>query len=170
MDKTSLLGGSFRLELPAINNLPAVSFDLSRTREAESRLLETKNVNPSTYNELEFTMNEAYRELKNRSAEVEYCLAKAEEALDHAKATALLERYMDFIKDKPKSFDNADGRKAFITLDIDVKAAKDRVDELKAAQTLIDGKIKVMERVCAYMKKKIDLLIRSGMSNELYYK
>jgi len=168
MDKASLLTGTFRMELPALNNLPAISMDLSKTREAEIRLLETKNVNPSTYNDLEYMVNDAYRELKTNSAIVEYSLAKAEEAIDKARATALLDKYADFMKDKPKSFDNADGRKAFITLDPDVQAAKDRFDELKAAQTLIDGRIKVMERVSAYMKKRMDLIIKSGISSNLY--
>jgi hypothetical protein len=156
------------MELPALNNLPAIQIDLTKTKIAEMRLLETKNVNIATYNDLEFMVNDAYRELKKAGSLVDFQLAKTEDALEKAKATALLEKYIEFMKDKPKSFDNADGRKAFMALDADVQTAKDRVDELKAAQSLIDGRIKVMERVSAYMKKQMDLMIRSGMNSNIY--
>jgi hypothetical protein len=125
-------------------------------------LLEAKTVNPATYADLEYTFNESYRELKRAYAGVTYRLAKAEEAVETAKATALLDKYPEFVKDKPRNYDNADIRKSFIQKDPDYLKATDYRDQIKAIECLIEGRIKIMERTTAYMKKQMELIIRSG--------
>ena len=157
------------LVIPAFGKSPALSLEMSKTREGEKRIIEAKTVNPATYAELEYTYNEAYRELVKNSAMLGYQITLAEKALEDAKATILLDKYPDFMKDKPKTQDNADLRKAFMMRDDDYVAALDRINMLKANLAFVDGRVKVFERTCSYMKKRMDLLIRSGLSGADMY-
>jgi len=153
---------SLSMKIPQFGSLPELEITLDKTIEAESRLLEAKNVNPATYADLEYTFNESYRELKRAYAGVTYRLAKAEEAVETARATVLLDKYPEFVRLKPKNYDNADIRKSFIQRDSDYLKACDYRDQVKAIECLIEGRIKVMERTTSYMKKQMELVIRSG--------
>lgn len=150
-------------------NLPALSFDITAAKTAEERLIETKMVNPVTYVELEFVLNEAYRELKQVVGNVGYHILKTEDALEKAKAHVILDKYPSFIENKPKSVDNADYRKAFIALDPSVQEIKDRLDVLKTLESLLESRIKVLEKASSYMKKRMDLIIKSGLSHADLY-
>jgi hypothetical protein len=152
------------LVIPAFGQSPRLVLDVSSTRTAEKRLIEAKTVNPCTYADLEHSFNESYRELKRHHATLSYQIALAEKALEEAKAEILLDKYPDFMKDKPKAQDNADMRKAFMVRDPVYAQTLDRINMLKAIESFIEGRIKVMERVSAYMKKQMDLLIRSGLA------
>lgn len=158
-------GQEMALELPSFGAIPSIRMDFSLIRSAESRLIEAKTVNPSTYAELEHTFNDAYRILKQHAATVGYQILRSETELKKAEGTAILEKYPVFMEGKPKSMDNADTRKSFLALDTQVSALRDRLDSLRAMEMFIDGRIKVMENVCRYMKKSIDLVIRSGSNN-----
>lgn len=159
----------FSITLPTIkeSDQPRV-LSMDKTKEAEIRLVEAKMVNPSTYPELEFIFNESYRELKSHLAIVGYDIAMAEKNLANIKAEIILDRYPEFLKDKPSKFDNAEVRNAFVQKDPEYQKALDTVSTLKMIETLMDGKVKVMERVTAYMKKQMDLIIKSGVNPNLY--
>jgi len=151
------------LELPAFRNLPSVRLNVSALQEAERRIVEAKDVNPSTYTDLEHCFNEAYRELKGHLATVGFQITKTENEYEKSKSIALLDRYQEFVKEKPARTDTAEYRKAFISQDPDVVAAKDRLDSMKALEIFLDGRVRVMENVCRFMRKKMDLIIRSGI-------
>jgi len=170
MSENVTLPSNHILEIPPFGGSPALKMDMSNVRFAESRLIEAKTVNPSTYSDLEHCYNEAYRDLKRYSSSIGYNLMMAEKALEQAKANVLLDKYPEFMKDKPKTQDNADLRKAFMIRDSEYCAALDRIAQLKALESNFDGKVKVMERVCSYMKKRMDLIIRSGLSGTNLYK
>lgn len=159
------------MEIPSFGKSPALSMDMGNVREAESRIIEAKTVNPATYADLEHSYNEAYRDLKKYLAAIGYQIVSAEKTLEEAKADILLDKYPQYLEEKgiKKTQDNADLRRAFMARDPDYQAALDRVNQLKALESNFDGKIKVFENVCRYMRKKMDLLIRSGMSNSDYY-
>jgi hypothetical protein len=163
------IGDSSALVIPAFGKSPALSLEMTKTREAEQRLIEARTVNPVTYSDLEHCFNESYRELKRHHSTVGYQLAMADKALEQAKATILLDKYPDFMKDKPRTQDNADIRKAFMMRDDDYLAALDRINMLRAIESFVDGRIKVMENVCRYMRKQMDLTIRSGLSHADLY-
>lgn len=154
--------------IPAFGKYPKMELDLSKTTEGLRRLVEAKMVNPYTYNDLEFCFNEAYRELIRHNAQVGFQLDMADKSLESAKADFLLDKYPDLIKDRPKSQDSADLRKAFLMRDADYVAALDRVALLKAIQAHVEGRIKVFERTCQYMRKQMDIMIRSGMDSKHY--
>jgi hypothetical protein len=156
------LNKSVSMRIPQCGALGELEISLDKTLEAENRLIDAKSVNPATYADLEYIFNESYRELKRAYAAVTYRLAKAEEAVDNARATALLDKYPEFVKDKPRNYDNADIRKSFIQRDEDYLKATDHRDQIRAIELLIEGRIKVMERTTSYMKKQMELIIRSG--------
>lgn len=157
------------LVVPSFKTIEEIRLKLTYTREGESRLLEAKMVNPATYSDLESCFNQAYRELKTNLAVIGDQLNKADDLLEKAKSNFLIDNYQEKIKDLPKSYDSADLRKAWLMRDTEYLAAKERVDMLKAMEALLDGKIKVFERTCVFMKKKMDLILRSGMSGSQFY-
>lgn len=157
------------LVIPAFGQSPALSLDINNTKVAESRLIEAKTVNPITYPDLSHCYNESYRELKKHLSTVGYQIAMADKAIETAKANVLLDKYPEFMKDKTKSQDNADLRKAFMMRDPDYLAALDRMAQLKAIESFLDGRVKVMETVCRHMNKQMDLIIRSGLANSNIY-
>ena len=88
--------------------------------------------------------------------------------MERSKAVAIMERYQEYIKDKPSKFDTADTRKSFLALDPEVQEAKDRLDSLKVLEYFLDSRVKVMENVSRYLKKSIDADLRSGINSNLY--
>lgn len=164
-------GDGLAIELPEFRGMPAVRLDLSSVVEADRRetKLMVKDVNPSTYSHLEYVYNEAYRDLKKHVATVGYQILRAESELDKAKAAALLEKFPVFLEDKPKGMNNAAVRDAFISQDKDVQEVRDRLDSLKMIEIFLDGRIRVMENVCRFMRKQMDMYIRSGIVNPDLY-
>lgn len=157
------------LVINAFGKSPAFSLDMSNVREAERRLVEAKVVNPITYSDLENTFSLSYRDLKRFLSVIGYQIAQAEKFLEEAKATVLLDKYPEFIASRPKGHDSADIRKAFLSRDPEYSAALDRLNQMKALESNFDGKIKVIENVCRYMRKQMDLVLRSGLSGKDYY-
>jgi hypothetical protein len=157
------------LVIPAFGKSPALSLEMGSIREAESRYLEAKTVNPSSYVDLEHTFNESYRDLKRHVSSIGYQLTLAQKALSEAKADVILGAYAEYLENKPKSMDSTARMEAFLSKDSAYSAALDRVAQLKALESLFDGKIKVVENVCRYMRKKMDLIIRSGLTDSGMY-
>lgn len=159
------------LVLPAFGKSPDLSMEMGKIREAEFRLIEAKTVNPVTYIDLEHTFNEAYRDLKRHLAALGYQLDMANKHLEEVKADILLDKYPEYLaaKDIKKANDSADLRKAFMARDPDYQAVIDRIAQLTALEANFDGKIKVMENVCRYMRKQMDLVLRSGLSGKDLY-
>ena len=155
--------------LPPFGKVPELRYDMTNIREAEMRLIEAKTVNPITYPDLEHTFNESYRDLKKYLAGIGYAITMALKSQEDAKADVLLGSYAELLAGKPKSYDTLDLRNAYLTRDPAYSAALERVAQLKAIESNLDGKIKVMENVCRYMRKQMDLVIRSGLSNKDYY-
>lgn len=154
------------LEIPAFGKAPAFTMDMGKIREAETRYIEAKTVSPTTYSDLEHSFNEAYRDLKRHLSTIGYQLAFADKALREAKANVLLGSYAEFMKGKPKYHDNTDLRDAYLIKDPDYAATLDRVNQLKALESNFEGKIKVIENVCRYMRQKMYLISKSGVPYE----
>lgn len=156
------------LEISAHGKVPALSLDMGKIREAERRLIEAKTVNPITYADLEHTFNESYRDLKRHLSSIGFALSMAEKTLEEAKANVLLDLYPSYLETTDQK-DNADIRKAFLIRNEQYSSALDKINQLKALESNFDGKLKVMENVCRYMRKQMDLVLRSGLSNRDYY-
>lgn len=157
------------MELPAFAGAPALRLEMDKIREAESRFLEAKTVNPITYADLEHTFNESYRDLKRHLSNIGYQITLADKALRSAKAEVLLGSYAEFMNGKPKSHDNADLRDAFLIKDESYAAALDRLNQLKALESNFEGKLKVVENVCRYMRQHMYLLSKNGTYDPKLY-
>lgn len=155
--------------LPPFRGLDQVTIDMTALKEAERRMLEAKVVNPSTYTELEYIMNEAYRELKRNIATVGYQILKTDNEFEKSKASALLDKYPEFLQGKGSRFDNAAVRDAFLARDPEVSEAKERLDSLKTLQIFLEGRVKVMENVAHYMRNAMRLIMKSGLPTDMPY-
>jgi len=157
------------LVIPAFGKVPALRLGMNKIKEAESRYTEVQLVNPSTYVELEHVFNESYRDLKQYVSSVGYNLGLAKKAAEEAKADVILGSYQEYLKDKPKYHNNTDLREAFLAKDPAYSEALEKVEQLKALESHLEGKIKVVENVCRFMRKKMDLILRSGLSDSALY-
>lgn len=155
------------LTIPAFGSTPELKLDITSIREGESRLIEAKVVNGGTYSDLEYIYNEGYRQAKKHLSHVGYEITRAKKSLREAKSQAILDDYPEFLKEN-KMKDNATVRDAFLERRGDYVAAQDRIDMLTAVESLLEGKVKVFENVCRYMKKQMDITIRSGVDSNKY--
>lgn len=148
--------------LSSWRGLEAVTINMSQLKEAERRVVETKTINPSTYTELEFVMNKSYEEIRKNLSKVGYQIVKTENEFNKIKSLLLLDKYPEFLKGRSSKADNAATRDAFLTMDPELDEAKERLDALRALESFLEGRAKVMENVCQYMRNTIRLYIRSG--------
>ena len=159
-------GNRLAIKMPELGTLKAFALDLKNVVEAdrtETKLM-VRDVTPSTFSHLEHVYGEAYRDLKKHLAIVGGQLLEAQENVDKIKAGLILDKFPEFLKGKPKSMDNAATRDAFITQDPEYQAMKDRMNTLKTIEVFLEGRVKVMERATSYMRKKMDMFMRSGAS------
>jgi translation initiation factor IF-3 len=150
------------ITVPAFGHARELKIHLTKTQAAEERLHEAQVVNPGTYSELEYTFNESYRELRKNVSSIQYEIANIQKTIDERKADLILDVIPEMLKDKPKSQNNADFRGAVFARDDDYQKALDHLNKLRAMESHFEGKIKVMERTCMYMRKQMDLIIRAG--------
>jgi hypothetical protein len=164
VDRTTLV-------LQPQGRMPELRLEMAKIVEAEKRIIEAKTVNPVTYVDLESCFNEAYRDLKRHLSSVGYHLNLANKAMEIAKSDLLLDKYPEYLESNnfKKSQDNGDLRQAFFMRDEAYIAALDRINQLKALESNLDGKIKVMENTCRFMRKQMDLILRSGLSGRDLY-
>jgi hypothetical protein len=155
------------LTIPEFGSTPSITLDISKIKNGESRLIEAKIVNPGTYSDLEYVFNEGYRQAKTNLSQVGYEITRARKALRDAKSKYLLDEYVDFLKENGLK-DNASIRDAFLERQKEYVAAQDRIDMLTALESLLEGKVKVFENVCRYMRKEMDIVIRSGVDPNKY--
>lgn len=153
------------LTIPEFDDRPALSLEFGKVREGERRLIEARVVNPATYSDLEYTFNEGYREAKKNLSIIGYEITQAERIFRRVKSEFILDEYPNFLKEN-KLKDNTTVREAFLERQKAYVDAQERINMLKAIESLMDGKIRVFENVCRYLKKEMDILIRSGVSNK----
>ena len=158
---------SVEFTIPGFDTRPPIVLGFNAISQGEKRLIEAKNVNGGTYSELEYVYNEGYRESRKHLTVVGYEMAQTQKILRRLRSEYLLDDYPEFLKEKGLK-DNSANREAFLTRQGDYVAALDRADLLNAISSLLENKIKVFENVCRYMKKEIDILVRSGMVNNKY--
>ena len=155
------------LAIPQFDDRPVITLDFGSIREGESRLIEARIVNVSTYSDLEHSFNEGYREAKKNMSVIGYEITQAERIFRRIRSELILDDYPQFLKDKGLK-DNATIRDAFLEKNQNYVNAQERINMLKAIEALMDGKIRVFENVCRYMRKQMDVVIRSGINSNKY--
>ena len=153
------------LTIPGFDDRPVLQLEFGKVKEVEKRLIEARVVNPSTYADLEWAFNEGYREAKQNLSVIGYEITQAERILRKVKSEFILDEYPNFLKES-KLKDSTAIREAFLERQASYVDAQERINMLKAIESLMDGKIRVFENVCRYMKKEMDIVIRSGNTNK----
>ena len=132
--------------------------------------MEAKDVSPVTYAELESVYNESYRELRRHLATVGYQIVRAQAAVEAAKATFIIDTYPTILQTLPRALQSqASTLNAHLSRCDEYTSALDRLGMLKAVEALLDGKVKTFEKTCQFMRKRMDLIIRSGLSGADLY-
>jgi hypothetical protein len=155
------------IKIPSFGLTPEIVLDITKIKTGEGKILDARVVNPGTYNDLEYSFNEGYREAKKHISVIGYEITRAKKSLREAKSRAILDEYPDFLKENSLK-DNATVRDAFLERQNDYTSAQDRIDMLTALESLMEGKVKNFENVCRYVRKQMDLIIRSGVDTNKY--
>lgn len=154
------------LTVPGLDGVsPPIVLDTSLIYEAESRLIESKTVNPATYKELEYLYNQGYRQARQNLSAIDFQIVKTERQLEREKARVILEVLPEKLEGKPASYNNADFRASILSTDEAYRTVCDRLDMLRAQAKFFEIRISVFEKVCQFMRKGIDLIIRSNGNN-----
>ncbi len=152
---TTLVVPSFRLcgEL----HLSRVAFE-----NAMSRMHETQNLVPANYSSLEYVIQESWRECRNNAIKVGSELRKADQNIEEIKADIILDEIPELLKDKPKSANNADFRKAVMARSTDYADSLEHSGKLIALLAHFESNMKTMENTSRFVKKQMDYIIRQG--------
>lgn len=153
--------------IPPLMHRPEVYLSFSNIRTGEKRLYEAQKVTMATYAELELCYGDGYREAKNNLTVVGYEIMQAEKMIRKLKSEYLIDEYPGFLKEKKLKDSNA-MKEAFLEQKEDYVAALDRKDMLVALQSLLENKVKVFENVSRWMKKVMDIDLRSGINSNKY--
>ena len=155
------------LIVPAFQDREQIILNFGSIKEGERRLIEARVVTPSTYSDLSYSFNEGYREARSNITAIGYEIVQAEKIHQRIKSQLLLDEYPDFLK-KSTMKDNATLRDAFFDRSPELTEAQDRINMLKAMQSLMEDKIKVFENVCKYMKVQMDLAKNGNFNSNKY--
>jgi hypothetical protein len=154
------------LTVPGLEGVsPPMVLDISLVHEAESRLIESKTVNPATYKDLEYLYNQGYRQARQNLSAIDFQIVRTERQIEREKARVILEVLPEKLEGKPASYNNADFRASILATDEAYRSVCERLDMLKAQAKFFEIRISVFEKACQYMRKGIDLIIRSNGSN-----
>jgi len=156
------------LKIPAFCDVPENILDITIVKNAEGRIHEAQSVNGGTYTELEFTFNEGYRESRKHLSTIGYQISLVNKEIRKVKSQLLIDEYPSWLKESGLK-DSTITKDAFFNKHDNYVNALDRKDMLVALESFFEGKVKVFENVCRYMKKTIDLEIRSGIINSNKY-
>ncbi len=156
------------ITIPAFGDVGAIQLDISKIKEGENRFLETRVVNGATYSDLEYTFNEGYRQAKTHLSTVGYQIAMTKKSIRKIKSEYLLDEYQAFLKES-KIKDSVAIKEAYLEKKEDYVEAMDRLAMLEAMECLFEGKIKVFENVCRFMRKEIEIQKSSGAINSNKY-
>jgi hypothetical protein len=159
---------SHTINIPSLTGDKPVILDLTVIKKAESRLPDTPNVTPAIYGDLWFSFNEGYRAAKKNYIELEHMITKTEKRIRELTSHVLIDEYPTFLQEK-KIKDSAAYREAFLETKEEYKAALDHKAMLTAMSAMMELKIKTFENACSYLRKQMDLFIRSGMVDHNKY-
>lgn len=156
------------LTIPKFGDVGEIKLDITKVSEAESRFIEAKVVNGGTYADLEYCFNEGYRQAKKHLSTIMYQIAMAKKAIRTVKSRYLLDEYPEFLKDSGIK-DSTATKEAYLESKVEYVEAMDRLAMLEAMECLMEGKVKVLENVCRFMRKEIDLQRSSGSIDKNKY-
>ena len=151
-----------KMVVPAFRHCKELSLDMLGWSSALKRLHEVQNLVPANYSSLEFTMQDAWREAKRNAIQVGDAVKRALQNIEEIKADIILDEIPELLKDRPKSANNADFRKAVLAKNEDYKNALIHLEKLESMLLHFESNMKTMENTSRFMKKQMDYIIRNG--------
>jgi len=153
--------------IPEFDGRPAINLSFTSNYEAERRMVEARVVNGATYSDLEMIMLQGESEMRTNHSQITYEITRSKKTLERLKSEYLIDEYVPFLKETGLK-DSTIVKNAFLQKKEDFIAAQDRIDFLTALESLVEGKIKVLNNVSRVMKKEMDLQIRSAFNGNKY--
>jgi len=132
-----------------------IILDISAVIRAESRLRDVATVNKHNAAELLAIYNEHWLTLHRNVSLLTYERNKADEASKRAYAEAILDCTEDAVKRRGHLKTSQDLRDALATINADVVAARDRLNEIKAVLDYLVGKRQAFENAYNAVKKLV---------------
>lgn len=155
------------IKIPEFGPFKEMVLSRQKITEGNERLIEARVVNPATYTDLEFAFNEGYREARANIRTVNYEITKLEKHINQIKSRLLIDEYVPFLKET-KLKDSNVTKDAFFQQCEEYVQSVDRLNFLQAVSQMFEDNVKVFERTCAYMKKEMNLVLRSGIDPNKY--
>jgi len=156
-----------RLTLPPFEigdvSFPALSFDMARIKEAESRFYEFKRVIPQTYKELDYTFNCCYRDSKNAVISISSRVLVLDKLKKRLESTYTLE-YESIVREKKGSASQITSkmyRDAHLESKEDYRRVVEEIGKMKVLADWFENKAKVMEKACMSMGRAMKLYERA---------
>jgi len=153
--------------IPEFDGRPAINLSFTANYEAERRMVEARVVNGATYSDLEMIILQGESEMRTNHSQITYEITRSKKTLERLKSEYLIDEYVPFLKETGLK-DSTIVKNAFLQKKEDFIAAQDRIDFLTALESLVEGKIKVLNNVSRVMKKEMDLQIRSAFNGNKY--
>lgn len=132
-----------------------IILDMVRVASAQSRLQEVATVNLQNASELMSTFNEVWLELNRSVTMLTYERARAEDSLKVAHAESILDCSDEIIKKRGHAKSSEGLREAVADLDPRVRSAKERLNEIRAVYSYLDGKMQAFANAYTAVKKLV---------------
>jgi hypothetical protein len=131
-----------------VPGLAPLTLDMSKVYAAESRINETKAVNPMTAPELKATFNEACGITTKYIAWLQYEILMAKKYLALAKAEVILDKLPSKVQELKNAGikDNSDFREALVARDTSYQNCQNTLYALEAVKALLESKVKTFDR------------------------
>jgi hypothetical protein len=124
---------------------PPIVIDLKKAAIAEARLQDVAIVNKQTASELLSTYNDIWLKLQENCTKLAFERDEAKNAVGRTRAEALLGCNDDTFKKMGHAKGSADLRNAVVDLDLEVRAAEDRLNQIRAVLAFLEAKAKAFE-------------------------
>jgi len=139
--------------------LPAISIELERIKEIESRIPELVRATPTSAIELMTTFNEGMLHYARAISLIELEKKEAQQAMKEAEAFSLLEKAEELLKTKGQK-STAETRNAAVDLDQDVRDARSRFNTLSTYSTYFSHRMQAVEMAYYGAKKVLDVNLK----------
>ena len=150
------------MTVPAFKHCKELKLHIGGWESAVKRLPETINMVPANYSSLEFSFQEAWREAKRNAIQVGNAVKLANQNIEEIKSDIILDEIPELMKERPKSKDNVDFRKAVFARNEDYKLALEHLNKLEAMLLHFESHMKSMESTSRFLKKQMDYIIKNG--------
>lgn len=114
--------------------------DLTRVFAADARIAELAIVNSEKAPELDAAFLQGYSDLVDAHARVSLELYRIETMMERRSAIILLDKMGEIVETKKVSGNNADIRRAVISLDVEYQTLQDKYDALRAFESYLKQK------------------------------